>query len=239
MPTGQYSKEITHNTGRVFVIGDLHGEIDKLYAAMESVNFNYDEDIIIAVGDLVDRGPKSLECFNLIYKSWFKTVRGNHEQFCLDRVYGSTPANIHESNGGEWFSYLPEDVQVKIADEVEQLPIVLTLNRNNKRYGFVHGDIPIIIKDWNELVSFLSGPSKDTYATQCLWGRTRIKQTMNTPLSLKASIDNIASVRNVDQIYIGHTVIKDIKTLGNMTFIDTGACFDNFGYGKLTIIELE
>lgn len=81
----KYIEEITRNTGRTFVIGDLHGELDKLYEAMEHVDFNYDEDLIISVGDLVDRGPNSLECFNLVYKSWFKSVRGNHEQFFLEK----------------------------------------------------------------------------------------------------------------------------------------------------------
>lgn len=233
----KYKDEITKDNGRVFVIGDLHGEIGKLYEEMNKVNFNYDEDLIIAVGDLVDRGPKSLECFNLIYKSWFKTIRGNHEQFCYDRMYAECVASVHEGNGGEWFSKLPEDVQYKIADEVANLPVVLTLNRNGKRYGFVHGDIPIIIKEWDELLSFLDGPSKENYATQCLWGRTRIKQSMNTPMSLNLSAYN--KIAGIDKIYIGHTIVKQPRiTNGNLNFIDTGATFGDFGYGKLTLLEI-
>lgn len=235
--TEKYTDEITHNSGRVFVIGDLHGELDKLYEAMQLVDFNYDEDLILSVGDLVDRGPNSLGCFNLIYKSWFKAVRGNHEQFCLDRIYGDTAISVHEGNGGEWFSKLPEDVQQKIADDVTQMPIVLSLNRNGKKYGFVHGDIPTDIVDWADLIDRLHGPYKDNTATQCLWGRTRIKQNMNTPFRLPPSATT--PIKNVDMIYLGHTVIKkDIILNGNLHFIDTGATFGSFGYGKLTIIEI-
>lgn len=234
----KYIEEITRNTGRTFVIGDLHGELDKLYEAMERVDFNYDEDLIISVGDLVDRGPNSLECFNLIYKSWFKSVRGNHEQFCLDRMYGNTMASVHEGNGGEWFSRLPEDVQYKIADRVAQMPIILTLNKNDKRYGFVHGDIPLSIYDWDDLIEQLQGKHKESFSVNCLWGRTRIKQTMNMPMSM--TVGRPEAIKNVDMIYLGHTVIKtDVVVNGNLHFIDTGATFGDFGFGKLTMIELK
>ena len=68
MVQSKFSKVITNNRGRSFVVGDLHGCYDEFLNKLDEVNFNYDEDIVICTGDLVDRGNKSLDCFNLIYK---------------------------------------------------------------------------------------------------------------------------------------------------------------------------
>ena len=87
-------KEITHNTGRVFIIGDLHGCYDDFLAKLEEVGFNFDEDLCLSVGDLVDRGKQSLDCFNLIYKSWFKAVRGIMNSFVLIILHQSKMMSI-------------------------------------------------------------------------------------------------------------------------------------------------
>lgn len=224
---------ITKNDGRVFVCGDIHGEIEKLYQELDEVDFDYANDLVICTGDLVDRGPHSLDTFNLIYKSWFKTVRGNHEQFCLDRMIGDTKedlagyAEMHNNNGGIWFEQLPFDTQMVIAKEVQNLPVVLTLNRNGKQFGFVHGDIHATIKSWSELINALNGVSNTLYMNSCLWGRTRIKQ-----------IHSVATIEGVEKVYLGHTVIKLPINIGNLHYIDTGATFGDYGYGKLTMVEV-
>lgn len=228
------SIELEKNNGRVFVCGDIHGMYDEFTKLLEQIGFNFDEDLMICTGDLVDRGPQSLDCFNLTYRDWFVSCRGNHEQFCLDcvkegdrRTYQS-----HMSNGGMWFHNLPLDVKRVIANEIDNMPITITLARNNKKYGFVHGDIPIHINDWSELNESLNGLSSETYLTHCIWGRSRVRQSMAS--QWKNHINNI--INGVDEVFIGHTVIHDHKKVGNINYIDTGLVYD--GYNKLTIIEL-
>lgn len=228
--------EITHNIGRVFIVGDLHGCYDKFYQKLNEVDFDFDHDLVIATGDLVDRGIKSLDCFNLIYKSWFKTVRGNHEQFCHDYIYLSDDIKEnHKANGGKWFYTLSRIVQEKIAKDIDDLPIIITLNKNNKRYGIVHANIPTYINSWNELIEFLNTGNDDTIIQSCLWGRTRCKQAMARRWeSLPCDY-----FHDVDEIYLGHTVIHNPKKVGNLNFIDTGAVFEDAGFGNLTMIELK
>lgn len=48
--------------GRDFVIGDLHGCFDELMLLMQHVRFDMTVDRLIAVGDLVDRGPRPRDC---------------------------------------------------------------------------------------------------------------------------------------------------------------------------------
>ncbi len=44
-----------------YVIGDVHGCFNELRRLLEKINFKKDEDKIIFIGDLVNRGTQSLE----------------------------------------------------------------------------------------------------------------------------------------------------------------------------------
>lgn len=228
-------KEIEYEKGRVFVCPDLHGSYDKLFAKLDSVNFDYDEDIVIGLGDLVDRGPNSLDCFNLIYKTWFYSIRGNHEQFCLDyttanQEYLRELRDRHERNGGEWFYRLPKDTQQKIGEAIDNLPIVLVLNRNGKRYGFIHGDIPYYVRSYDDIVTTLSGKNADEHASEYLWSRSRMRMNIHDP-------ERAAHIEGFERIYLGHTVIKEPINIKNTRFLDCGAVFDH-PYGNLYLEEL-
>ncbi len=64
---------------RTFVIGDIHGQYDKLKTILELAQVN-DDDRIIQLGDIVDRGPHPFECIDLLLK-WKNVIfiRGNHD----------------------------------------------------------------------------------------------------------------------------------------------------------------
>ncbi len=234
------TKEITWDKGRLFISPDLHGCYDKLFEKLDELDFNYDEDLLVATGDLVDRGKKSFDCFNLIYKSWFQSVRGNHEDFCLQYISAKNNGDrnfskdIHINNGGQWFYDLPIATQNVIGLEIKNMPVAITINRNNKKYGILHGDIPDYMKSWEDVLFFLNGSNYQKTMDHILWGRTRIKRAMSMPF--ESNIKNTFS--DVDHIYLGHTVIKSPITTGNMTFLDTGAVFDEHPFGKLSIIEV-
>ncbi|ASK78285.1 hypothetical protein CF386_04275 [Paraphotobacterium marinum] len=44
-----------------YIVGDLHGCFDQLIDLLESVNFCERKDQLLLTGDIVARGPKSLE----------------------------------------------------------------------------------------------------------------------------------------------------------------------------------
>lgn len=240
MIQSKYSKTVINNKGRTFIAGDLHGCYDEFLYKLDEVNFNYDEDIVICAGDLVDRGNKSLDCFNLIYKKWFYTVRGNHEHFCLEYSKQNTQMdkinyrNFHIGNGGEWFYKLPLDVRLHIADEIENLPLIITINTNNKSFGIIHGNIPNEFKLWNELKTKLEYYKEDSDNSKLLenilYSRTKAKDAINI-----LSDENNFIFSDIDEIYFGHTVVKDVVKRGNLNFIDTGCVFK---HGKLTLKEV-
>ena len=67
-----HHKHFNKNTeGRDFVIGDLHGCFDLFLDLLEEIEFCTFTDRMFSVGDLIDRGDKSIECLRLIKKPWF------------------------------------------------------------------------------------------------------------------------------------------------------------------------
>lgn len=231
-------KEITHNTGRIFIVGDLHGCYDEFIQNLDDVGFNFDEDLCLSVGDLVDRGDKSLDCFNLIYKSWFKAVRGNHEQFCADYITYSNDdvdgglREFHESNGGAWFYKLPIDVMKNIADDVLDLPVALIVNHMDKKYLILHGDMPSTVKNLDELVDVLNSSNQEMYMNTILMGRRLINHI--------SRVGHVDAFFGVDKVFFGHTVIPNVVVKENYVFLDTGAVFKNeYDFCRLTMMEIK
>src|SRR3954466_15085495 len=66
--------------GRTIVVGDIHGCFDELLDLLEVVKLKSD-DRVIAVGDLVTKGPKNREVLDLfISDRRFSSVVGNHDR---------------------------------------------------------------------------------------------------------------------------------------------------------------
>lgn len=59
---------------------------------------------------------------------------------------------------------------------------------------------------------------------EILWGRSRIKNR-----------EDYGTVQNIDEIYLGHTVVETMLKLNNCFFIDTGAYQSN----HLTLVKLD
>lgn len=75
---------------RILAVGDIHGMYQKLLSLMDQVQFNPDDDLLVFLGDYIDRGPQSLECLDYVmdlYKQYPERViplLGNHEAMCLN-----------------------------------------------------------------------------------------------------------------------------------------------------------
>ena len=65
--------------GRTIVVGDIHGCFDELIDLLEKCAFS-EADRVVAVGDLITKGPKDREVLHLFMTdSRFTTVIGNHD----------------------------------------------------------------------------------------------------------------------------------------------------------------
>ncbi|MBF7685931.1 metallophosphoesterase [Acinetobacter sp. B10A] len=215
-----WDKEIK---GKVFAVGDLHGCYNLLITRLNTIGFDFENDLLVSVGDLVDRGPQNLECISLLEQPWFTAVRGNHEELCIHGLSSLAHKQCHVGNGGEWFYALDSTEQNEIIQKFEQLPIVLEVSHHGKKFGFVHGHIEE--NDWDEFkASFFKESLRDADQL-AMWNRNRFDSENK----------QYTKVGGVDAVFLGHTVTPKPFKRDNCYFIDTGAVH----WATLTVLDLD
>lgn len=96
---------------KIWVIPDLHGAHEFLKKALEFIGPLEKDDLLIFLGDYVDRGPHSFEVIEEIisvqekYPEQVITLKGNHEDFLIKSFNYEEkfiPANIQQANFNMW-----------------------------------------------------------------------------------------------------------------------------------------
>lgn len=89
--------------GRLIAIGDIHGYNKPLQTLLEAIDPT-PEDVIVTLGDYVDRGPDSKGVTNTLIELGQATqlvaLLGNHEEMMLNVVHGSEPHHAWLRYGG-------------------------------------------------------------------------------------------------------------------------------------------
>lgn len=201
--------------GRDFVFSDTHGCLKTFQALLDKIGFDERKDRAFMAGDLVDRGPHSLEMLAMTQYPWFHSVRGNHEQFICQVMAGEVDAvrDDHQKNGGGWFYDLSEEAKQATLELVRALPFSLSIDCDFGTVGLAHAGV---LDDWNEHVTSwenyteLSKNKLEKLYHRTVWSRKRIRDNNRTP------------VEGVSLVIVGHSVVPEPIFLGNVHYIDTG-----------------
>jgi hypothetical protein len=84
---------------RTIVIGDVHGCLVEFNNLLEKLNYNPNEDRVILVGDLIDRGPDSKGVLKRVRQLKLECVMGNHEHKFLKwyKTFG-TKVDVYDAH---------------------------------------------------------------------------------------------------------------------------------------------
>ncbi|WP_421510570.1 protein-serine/threonine phosphatase [Enterobacter sp. JS8-1] len=211
-----YQKIEGKNWRHVWVVSDIHGCYQWLMDALKRRHFNPYEDLLISVGDIIDRGPDCVKCLQLMDEKWFRAVRGNHEQMALDAIENNDYA-LWMSNGGIWFSALEDKRNaLRLLNACRDLPHIIEITCANGLNVIAHADYPAAEYVWNKPVS----------AQRVLWDRDRLMGFM---------VGKGQGIQGADHFWFGHTPLDKRYDFNNLHYIDTGAVFDGF----LTLVQLQ
>ena len=211
-----------NKTGRDFVVGDIHGFFTKLKNQLDEIGFDYENDRLFAVGDLVDRGPECTSVLEWLNHDWFHSIRGNHEEMAIDFYNrGSLIEDnwMHIGNGGKWFVDESRESQSKFIDAFLKLPYTIDVMTKNGLVGLVHAESSLN-NWWDFQKKIVSGDN--TALLYALWNRNRIEY------------NNDSVITDLYKLYVGHTPVESIHTLGNVCYIDV----HSYTRDKFAIIEL-
>ncbi|MNQ69273.1 Serine/threonine-protein phosphatase 1 [compost metagenome] len=120
-----------------------------------------------------------------------------------------------------WFYGLPTVEQQCIALVLDDLPLAIEVETDRGIIGIVHAEVPHC--NWNEFKD-LYAENKDHFETVALWSRSRLAR------------GTTRDVVGIDHVYVGHSYVEKPFTLGNVTYMDTGA---GFSKGHLTIMQIQ
>lgn len=95
---------------RTLFIGDVHGCLTELKELLEKVNYNKKSDRLIYLGDILNKGPSSVETLMFIKNQKVECLLGNNEVGFLDAArnggyYGSSLRNVVEDLGDSLEEY--------------------------------------------------------------------------------------------------------------------------------------
>lgn len=138
----------------VYICSDLHGQYTLFMKMLDRINFS-ENDTLYILGDIIDRGPKSIKLLKYIMSqdNIICTI-GNHEYMMLNfhsgRNFRESMVWLHPNNGGDktqkQFSRLTKKEQEEILDYLNNLYLQIEVTENNKKFLLSHSSY-IIDKD--------------------------------------------------------------------------------------------
>lgn len=229
---------------RRFIVGDIHGGYRGLIQVLDRVKFNYDNDMLISLGDVTDGWSETAECIELLLKvKNLIYIKGNHDEWTSRYLKstlttGLTAFNHHWlfQGGGETYnSYkkYPElvDKHLEFLDKAK----LYHIDDDNRIYLHA-GFNPDIDLDMQEFVNVGQANHKEN--ALFYWDRMFWRTISNTKSNTKPTI-----WERYNEIYIGHTPTNRTKkfkdglpaNIGNVWNMDTGAAYD----GKISIMNID
>jgi putative phosphoesterase len=129
---------------KLALLADIHANFQALQAVAADIEI-WRPDLVVVAGDLVNRGPRPLECLNLVREGqrtngWLVT-RGNHEDYIIAQAQPHAPRNgpAFDVHQGSWWTWRELDGNLLI---LQAMPFDLNLHGpDNSKICITHASM--------------------------------------------------------------------------------------------------
>jgi serine/threonine protein phosphatase 1 len=220
--------------GHDYIVGDLHGNKYKLGRLLIYIRFDPEIDRLFSVGDLIDRGPNSIECAELIYKDYFYPVMGNHELMMIESIIGndSQHRQCWVDNGGEWHQSHTIEEMTQLAHDLSVNPMIISVGEDEHRFNIVHAelyDYNYQTDELNPIDNSWIDEWKFTRAQEdnLLWGRNIIDMHWSFITRTPRISRNQFHSNKLSTTYVGHSTYgtKNVVQIQQHVYLDSGCCY--------------
>jgi serine/threonine protein phosphatase 1 len=237
---------------RIYCVGDIHGQYDQLMRVIKLVRDDggldlKNGDMLIQLGDRVDRGPDSFRVNNFFYKLEKRypgqviCLQGNHEAMMLDAALNKETWGFM-NNGGQQtmksykcYSSRPDVLGYKLQD----CGHLLWLDRQplyyeTDKYFFSHAPIPLEGMGARKKGSDFKESPEVLYWS---YGGEKLEDWVD-PEPVEGKLSFHGHIHGLKRdFHTGQYVSPGIRQVGDAFIVDTGAgCHKTAGY--LTALEL-
>lgn len=134
----------------IYVMSDIHGEYGLFMQMLEKIEFK-DDDMLIILGDVIDRGKDSIKILEyIVNKDNIEFILGNHEQMFLDFVEAKDEQDkyfayhLWMNNGGyttlDEYDKLSNSKQQELIEYMKKASLFMIVND----YILVHSGINVV-----------------------------------------------------------------------------------------------
>lgn len=229
---------------KTFVIGDIHGRHEALKEVLEKSKFNYEEDKLILLGDLVDGGYRTYEVVEeLLQIKNIVFILGNHDEWWMNHMNSGWAEEIWIQQGGAntLRSYGAKVItgnriynESKLCLKNLRIPVTHQEFFSNAVYWHIEKSNMVFVHGGFNPCVLLADQRK----TDLLWDRKLIETARRKPIykNLRLPIDKNKLWKKV---FVGHTTTENegaepIKR-HNLWMIDCGAGWK----GRLCIMDID
>lgn len=219
--------------GKDYIIGDIHGQFNKVMKVLGQLKFNPSTDRLICVGDLIDRGSQNHHLNNWMNYDWFYSVMGNHDlvrilMYFFQEDYPEHFEFVYKETFIDWYDRFNNQEKFKFIKLLLQLPLAIEVSSKSRKYGIIHGDFPEDYSCWEKFkIDLLENKMSFDNIQKVLFSHTTgiRANPMKQHKNLYGNKKQVKNIKNIDNIIIGHTPQKKPAFLDQFLMIDTGGGF--------------
>ena len=211
--------------GRDWIVGDVHGSFATLAQGLRAIDFEHGRDRLFSVGDLIDRGPNSIEALEWLEAGRFEAVvMGNHEAEMVNLMQSG---DIHAPRKPyqRWMRQIPKMHLHRWYHALTALPIAVTVETPTGWVGIVH--CSTWHDSWDATLEAIE--ARDIVAINMVLLGINEQEKRAGPTGRE--------VTGIDRVIAGHDAAKQVGRRANTWCIDTGAGFP--AMNRLTLARID